>query len=319
MKIYTRLEIDIETGQILTEESQDYSGPVALCGGGGSTTVKTSKEEKALLNTQNQILQQQMNLSTQANQLSDKLLPFTLESMNLKMDADGNLSKIAEKTTDEILAEKNLALMGYSSTGQRLTDEQMQGYMTDDEKMQSQVTKLANERLLKAYKGEVELSPALESELGSQEKNLRESLSRKLGSGWELSTPGQNALAKFQQSANMIREEARQGIISSSEGISAARENAQGSNMDQNSSVAAMLKAMRQGNMSAFMGAPTGIYGSGNDRSALDTASTMASQYASQRANKQNVNNMNATNRANTTNSAIGAAGSAAAAAAAAY
>lgn len=319
MKIYTRLEIDIETGQILTEESQEYSGPVALCGGGGSTTVKTSKEEKALLKTQNQILQQQMNLSTQANTLSEKLLPFTLESMNLKMDADGNLSKISEKTADEILAEKNLALMGYSSTGQRLTEDQRQSYMTDDERMQDQVTKLANERLLKAYKGEVELSPALESELGTQEKNLRESLSRKLGPNWELSTPGQNALAKFMQSANMIREEARQGIISSSEGISAARENAQGSDLNQNASTSAMLKAMRQGNMSAFMGAPTGIYGSGNDRSAMDTATSMASQYASQRANKQNVNNMNATNRANTTNSAIGAAGSAAAAAAAAY
>ena len=41
-KIYNRIVIDIETLQILEEDSYEYSGPVAHCkGGGGSTTTNT--------------------------------------------------------------------------------------------------------------------------------------------------------------------------------------------------------------------------------------------------------------------------------------
>lgn len=35
MKVYTRIEIDMGSGAVLWEESHEYDGPVALCGGGG--------------------------------------------------------------------------------------------------------------------------------------------------------------------------------------------------------------------------------------------------------------------------------------------
>lgn len=37
MKIYNKVVIDIETGEIIKEDSFDYHGPVAECKGGGST------------------------------------------------------------------------------------------------------------------------------------------------------------------------------------------------------------------------------------------------------------------------------------------
>ena len=35
MKIYTEITIDMRTGVVESEESFEYSGPVAMCGGGG--------------------------------------------------------------------------------------------------------------------------------------------------------------------------------------------------------------------------------------------------------------------------------------------
>lgn len=45
MKIYTRVVIDMATGQAIEEESHEYSGPVDECKGGGSTTTNTQDKE----------------------------------------------------------------------------------------------------------------------------------------------------------------------------------------------------------------------------------------------------------------------------------
>lgn len=42
MKIYTKVVIDMDTLDTLEEESFEYDGPVALCGGGGGETSSTS-------------------------------------------------------------------------------------------------------------------------------------------------------------------------------------------------------------------------------------------------------------------------------------
>jgi hypothetical protein len=38
MKIYKKIRIDIETGAVTHEDSFEYEGPLALCGGKGSNT-----------------------------------------------------------------------------------------------------------------------------------------------------------------------------------------------------------------------------------------------------------------------------------------
>jgi hypothetical protein len=48
MKIYTKVVIDMSSGAILEEESHDYSGPVALCGGGGTTVAAPTKTDTEL-------------------------------------------------------------------------------------------------------------------------------------------------------------------------------------------------------------------------------------------------------------------------------
>ena len=38
MKVYSKLVLDIETGEVLEEDSFEYSGPIAFCGGGGGAS-----------------------------------------------------------------------------------------------------------------------------------------------------------------------------------------------------------------------------------------------------------------------------------------
>jgi len=47
MKIYTKVVFDMETLETLSEESFEYSGPLALCGGGPSGTIDYNTDIKS--------------------------------------------------------------------------------------------------------------------------------------------------------------------------------------------------------------------------------------------------------------------------------
>lgn len=66
---------------------------------------------------------------------------------------------------------------------------------------------------LKALKGELPVSPALEDEIALNQKKLEETLSQKLGPNWRMTTPGIQAQKAFDQAASLAREEARRGQI----------------------------------------------------------------------------------------------------------
>ena len=56
--------------------------------------------------------------------------------------------------------------------------------------------------------------PALEKNLAAQEAQAREALSRRLGPGYETSTPGIQSLTKLRESQELQREEARRASLS---------------------------------------------------------------------------------------------------------
>lgn len=72
MRIHTRTTWDIETGQILEDESYDYSGPVDECKGGSGTTAQSDQ-----LKLQNQLQQQQLAQQNQyLGQVSSAVSPY---------------------------------------------------------------------------------------------------------------------------------------------------------------------------------------------------------------------------------------------------
>ena len=167
-------------------DSYDYEGSVALCK--GNTTVqapKPSEEELSLMREQLGILQQ-----TQVE--TEMLKPFVLQTMGL--------------------VEENGAY-------RHMTEEEKLAMMTPNERLSQEALTLTQQRQIAALKGELPVSPALEADIASQEKTLREGLSRRLGADWETTTPGIQALSEFQKRSGLLREEARRGEIAGGTGL----------------------------------------------------------------------------------------------------
>lgn len=187
MKIYNKVVIDMTTNEVIKEDSFEYEGQVEQCK--GSTKVKVpqpSSQERALQAEQLKILQTQ-----QAE--SEEMRPYVLKGMGLTKDEGGELRYMTE-------------------------DERTAG-MSELERGQYDLTKMSQERQAQAYAGELPISPALEKELSSQQAQMSEALSQRLGPNWMLTTPGQQAWSAFNQKADLVREESRRGAISTEGGL----------------------------------------------------------------------------------------------------
>ena len=157
-------------------DSYDYEGSVALCKG-KVQAPKPSQEELDLMREQLGILQQ-----TRVE--TEMLKPFVLQTMGLVEEAGAY---------------------------RHMTEEEKLAMMTPNERLSQEALTLTQQRQIAALKGELPVSPALEADIASQEKTLREGLSRRLGTGWETTTPGIQALSEFQKRSGLLREEARRG------------------------------------------------------------------------------------------------------------
>ena len=116
---------------------------------------------------------------------------------------------------------QTLGLMEDPQTGKlrAMTEEEKVGLMDPMEKAEYELQQQYYDRQMKALKGEIEVSPALEKDLAERKTELEEYLSRRLGNDWQQSTAGIQAMSDYDQSANLLREEARRGQISSGEGL----------------------------------------------------------------------------------------------------
>ena len=196
MKIYNKVVIDMSTleaksgvaceARIIGEDSYMYDGPVAGCKGGSASYPAPTEQEIG-------IQQAQLDLLTQQQADTDAMRPFLLESMGLIEGDDGALR---EMTTEERTAG-----------------------MTEMERGQYDLTMQAQERMAQAYAGELPISPAMEESLAKQKQQMTEALSQRLGPNWQTTTSGQQAMASFDEGAEGLREQARQGVISGESGM----------------------------------------------------------------------------------------------------
>ena len=344
MKIYTRLEIDIESGAVLYEESLDYDGPVVECKGGGSTKVVTSAEERALYKTQNQLLQQQIAESEALSPILYRQLGLKAQTTQeenpawAKWNAQSDIYKtifhnqaptqyLQKNTWVEMTPEEKLTAMdpserasleaemltkGLDVYGNKLSEEQMLERMLPSEATAYKANKLSNERYIQALKGELPISPALESDLADQENMMTETLSRKLGANWMLSTPGQKAYSTMKQKADLVREEARRGEIdSASDRMAQGMTTIQNMNTEKDNDLS-FSKQTGQTLISNMANMP------GRNTGTMSNASNLAGQYAQKSALQTSANQQKAANKAAQTQGYVQAGTTVAVAAAAA-
>jgi len=139
----------------------------------------------------------QLDEAKYQKQLREQLTPYVLRQAGMKMDEAGNIVPMSEQ-------------------------ERLAG-MTEEERMQYDLSKLASQRSMQALKGELPLSQAVEQEIAKQGQQLNDYMSRKLGPNWRQTTPGVQALAEFNAKANALREEQQYGRLGALEGINQAQ------------------------------------------------------------------------------------------------
>lgn len=202
-------------------------------------------EENALRVEQTNLLRMQKDILLQQQKQQTALLPLFAKQLGvqLKFDSKGNIigatqdpkaAKIAgmqqqvlEKSLNDILhPEKNPIL----AKQQKLLDLQLQAQtdaLTGPQAAQDkEIRKLLGEKTLAGLRGELPVDPALERDIKTQGETLRDRLRSQLGSGYETSSAGIEALQKFGEGADVLRSQARHGEITLAEQLSLAREGA---------------------------------------------------------------------------------------------
>ena len=75
MRITTKLVLDWN-GSIIEHETEEYEGPLALCGGGGVSVPGPSAEERALQREQTELLREQRDILSRQVREQQLLAPF---------------------------------------------------------------------------------------------------------------------------------------------------------------------------------------------------------------------------------------------------
>lgn len=161
---------------------------------GGVKAPKPSAEERALQAQQAALLKQQQDIIEQQRAQQKILIPFFAEQegFDVELDDQGNIKSI-KKVPKEI------------------------------DQMKADLEKQLTQRSLDALAGNLPVSPGLEKSLRSEEQTLRERLAQQLGPGFETSSAGIEALSKFSENAEALREGARTGQLTLAEQLGMAR------------------------------------------------------------------------------------------------
>jgi len=213
MKISTYTVWD-KDGNIIEEESYEYEGPLALCSSTDededNQVEGPTAEEKALWKQQAASLTTQEELTKENIRMSELMFPMQMEQSGMKA-----VFNTIDPETGE-LKDPSLrkgAVIGFEKS-QDINTQMREGIETQ------YLT-----RVQKALSGELPEDPALIAQLGEQEDALHESLRQQLGPGWQTSSPGIEAISKFEEGKYKLLAAARRGDLTLGEQLSQSREN----------------------------------------------------------------------------------------------
>jgi len=185
MKIYNKVVIDIATGEVIEEDSYEYTGEICHLGGGKVEVPGPTPQETALQQQQLEMLKWQQSMLQDMVHQQDLLSPILYKQMGITPQYDNN-GKI----------------IGYDVAPNDLID------------TNKQIAQLNADKTLAALQGNAPVDPALEDNLAKQETQLRGMLSKQLGPGYETSSAGIEQLSNFNKKAEELRSAARHGQLS---------------------------------------------------------------------------------------------------------
>ncbi|OGW44447.1 MAG: hypothetical protein A2Y66_01770 [Nitrospirae bacterium RBG_13_41_22] len=141
----------------------------------------------------------EIEMSKKAMELNQKILDGQLSMQDAQQEYQTKQLDLAQQSMD--------ALSAYLNKDP-----------TELEKKLGDIQMLQANRLESALKGELPVSEATTQTYDKQKKEMQDAMSQKLGSGWEETTPGIQAMNEFEKNWNVVKDQERRGEISSGTG-----------------------------------------------------------------------------------------------------
>lgn len=116
----------------------------------------------------------------------------------------------------------------------RLTEEERLAGMTESEKADYELQRKYQQRQLDALEGKLPISPALEESLKKEQEALETDIASTQGPLAKFNSGAINRLGEFKKRAELVREEARRGMLDTTSALSLAQGNKVASNTSQN-------------------------------------------------------------------------------------
>lgn len=167
-------------------------------GGDEPELAPPSPEETRLLESQTALLDQAGGIFSQQNELLNLVEPELLQQIGFDVTRDGEGGIASLRLSDDALADDRAA-----------------------------IERGLTERSLAALAGELPVDPVLLQDLEDQQQGLEERLRDRLGTGFDVSSAGIEALLRQEREQNIVRGDARRKDLITSEGL---RTNAQNQN-----------------------------------------------------------------------------------------
>lgn len=136
------------------------------------------------------------------------------------------------------------------------------GELTESGERRQELREVLTERQLSAARGELPVPSAIERDIEEQEEQLHAQLREQFGPGFETASPAIERMEEFRERANLTREQARRGELTTAADLLRQREQAQGQRLSQVAGAAgfggtdqrlgSILGRMRQNRMDEF-------------------------------------------------------------------
>ena len=216
MKVYTSVRYRWIDGEFrkIAEKSYEYNGDIAECK--GDTNVEAPKPTAQEIAIQKQQLAMMQKAQTSADEraaFEKQLMPVLLKGSGYTM-RNGNLVK-SGLSQEEIRTREQEA--------QRQEFEpfllESMGLMRDGKgsiikSPLSEKDQLIEDQMMAVLKGELPIGAGIQDRLTDQKTALSERMTRQLGTNWEGSTAGIQALQEFDTGKNILEDEIRFGRLS---------------------------------------------------------------------------------------------------------
>src|SRR3989304_4693863 len=187
----------------------------------GDETEKQKREREAKEKKAQQTL---LTAQEKDDALTEELMSWMREDRTDAEIIKYNLSMLEPMIYSQMGLKVEKDESGKITSWSKMSEEELLGSMNSMERLQYDITKKTSESTLLALEGKLPIPKTTEDEISKQRTQLAETLSRRLGPDWAITTTEIQEMNDFDTQANMLRTDYSTGQVTTMSGINLAQQ-----------------------------------------------------------------------------------------------